>query len=77
MEKSSITPKDLKSFGKLVKAETEKVTDAMMDGEDVSQLLLASYLLFQKEIDNALKNKNIGGGVDRRPNDNLIFETPG
>jgi len=71
MEKSSLTPKDLKSFGILVKAETKKVTDALMEGEDVSQLLLSSYLFFQKEIDNALKNKNIGGG-ERKPYDNII-----
>jgi len=31
MESSSLTPKDLKSFGKIVEAEIKKVFDAFMD----------------------------------------------
>ena len=78
MESSSPSPKELRSFEKLVETETQKVSYALMDGEDVAQMILSAYLIFQLEIEKALKNKNGGGAVGGRlSNDNIVHETPG
>ena len=54
MSMPTFSARDIKSFDKLVETHTKKATDAMMKGEDVSDMILSSFLIFQQEIDKAL-----------------------
>ena len=38
-------------------------------------MLVSSYMIFQKEIENALNKKK--NSIEKKPYDNIIFETPG
>ena len=67
MNKPTFTARDIKAFDKLVESHTKKATDAMMKGEDVSDMVFSSFLLFQQEIDKALMS------AGKKP---IIFEAP-
>ena len=55
MENTAISARNLKEFHNLVKKESKLIIDAMMEGKDVSEMLVAAYLLFQKEIDKVVE----------------------
>ena len=55
MENTAISARNLKEFHNLVKKESKLIIDAMMEGKDVGEMLVAAYLLFQKEIDKVVE----------------------
>jgi hypothetical protein len=46
MENTAISARNLKEFHNLVKKESKLIIDAMMEGKDVGEMLVAAYLLF-------------------------------